>query len=277
MEHEEGKFVTRDEIDIFYQVWKPEGTPKGIIQLVHGIAEHTGRYMNVVNKLVPEGYAIYGADHRGHGRSGGHRGYVKSFHDFVEDQKVFTEVIRDNEGKSVPLFLLGHSMGSLISIIYVAKHPNEFKGLILSGTGTDLGEGVNWFTIITARVMAKILPKMTVKNELSDGVSRDPTVKEAYNADPNNLSKITVRLGGEFFTGFKAAKANIGKIKLPILLQKGGKDLILINVQNFVNSITAEDSTLKIYDDLFHEVYNELEADREVVLTDLNEWLNAHL
>ncbi|MHA2156376.1 MAG: alpha/beta hydrolase [Candidatus Hodarchaeales archaeon] len=66
MEHKESKYITRDGIDIFYQVWKPEGTPKGIVQLVHGLAEHAGRYMHVINKLVPEGYIIYGDDHRGH-------------------------------------------------------------------------------------------------------------------------------------------------------------------------------------------------------------------
>lgn len=277
MEHEESKYVTRDGIDIFYQVWRPDGSPKGIVQLVHGLAEHAGRYMHVVNKLVPEGYIIYGDDHRGHGRSGGERGFVKSVDEFVHDQKEFTEVIRKKEAGNIPLFLLGHSMGSIISIIYAAEYPGAFKGLILSGTGSAVGEGVNWFTILLARTMSKILPKFKVKNELSDGVSRDPAVKEAYNNDPYVLNEITARLGNEIFKGLKTIESRIQEIKMPILAQKGGKDPLIIKTEKLFENVTAEDSTLKIYKGLFHEVYNELEEDREVVLTDLCEWLNNHL
>ncbi|MHA2107307.1 MAG: alpha/beta hydrolase [Candidatus Hodarchaeales archaeon] len=277
MEHKESKYITRDGIDIFYQVWKPEGTPKGIVQLVHGLAEHAGRYMHVINKLVPEGYIIYGDDHRGHGRSGGHKGFVKSIQEFVLDQKEFTKIIKDKEGVNLPLFLLGHSMGSLISILYISDYPNDFKGRILSGTGSAVGEGVNWFTILLAKTMSKILPKMTLKNELSDGVSRDPAVKEAYNNDPYVLDKITTKLGTEIFTGLKVAKSSIGNIKIPILVQKGGEDPLIIKTEELMKNVTTEDSTLKMYEGLFHEVYNELEEDREVVLNDLNEWLNSHL
>jgi alpha-beta hydrolase superfamily lysophospholipase len=168
-------------------------------------------------------------------------------------------------------------MGSLISILYISDYPNDFKGLILSGTGSAVGEGVNWFTILLAKTMSKILPKMTLKNELSDGVSRDPAVKEAYNNDPYVLDKITTKLGTEIFTGLKVAKSSIGNIKIPILVQKGGEDPLIIKTEELMKNVTTEDSTLKMYEGLFHEVYNELEEDREVVLNDLNEWLNSHL
>ncbi len=277
MKHEEKSFTTRDGINIVYQVWRPEGTPKGIVQIVHGLAEHAGRYVNVVNKLVPEGYLIYGDDHRGHGKSDGARGFVKSIEEFVEDQREFTKLIKEKEDSTTPLFLLGHSMGSLISILYIAQFPEDFKGLILSGTGSAVGEGVNWFTIMLARTMSKILPKMTVKNELSDGVSRDPAVKEAYNNDPYVLDKVTTRLGAEIFRGLKIVQSEIGKINIPLLIQKGEKDPLIIKTEVLAEKITSEDSTVKIYDGLFHEVYNELEADREIVLTDLKEWLDNHL
>ncbi|MHA1945516.1 MAG: alpha/beta hydrolase [Candidatus Hodarchaeales archaeon] len=277
MNHKESKFSTRDGINIFYQIWRPEGTPKGIVQLVHGIAEHSGRYMHVVSKLISDDFIVYAADHRGHGRSDGHPGYVNSFYDFVHDQKDFTEVIREKEGNIIPLFLLGHSMGSPISILYTADYPDEFTGLILSGAGTKPGEGVNFFIILLARTLSKILPKFSLKNELSDGVSRDPTVKEAYNNDPNVLKKVTARLGNEVFKGFKEATHRISDIKIPLLIQKGQEDPIIINVDELFDNVTVEDKTLKIYDGLYHEVYNELEEDRIIVLKDLSEWLNAHL
>ncbi|MHA1975885.1 MAG: alpha/beta hydrolase [Candidatus Hodarchaeales archaeon] len=277
MKHEEKNFLTREGIDIFYQVWRPEGTPKGIVQLVHGLAEHAGRYMNVVNAIVPEGYIVYGDDHQGHGRSGGKSGFVKSINEFVFDQREFTDVIREKEGKKLPLFLLGHSMGSIISIIYAAEYPDEFTGLILSGTGAAVGEGVNWFTLFLARTMSILLPKFTIKNELSDGVSRDPAVKEAYNTDPYVLKKITARLGNEIFKGLKIIEKRISDIKMPILAQKGGKDPLIIDTEKLFANVTAEDSTLKVYPELYHEVYNELEVDRKVVLSDLKEWLDTHL
>jgi lysophospholipase len=116
-----------------------------------------------------------------------------------------------------------------------------------------------------------------LKNELSDGVSRDPTVKEAYDNDPYVLKKLTARLGNELFKGFKEATKRISDIRIPLLVQKGQEDPIIININELLDNITAEDKTLKVYDGLYHEIYNEIEEDRIFVLKDLSEWLNAHL
>ena len=277
MQHQEDTFQTRDGIDIFYQVWKPEGTPKGIVQIVHGLAEHAGRYINVVNKLVPEGYIVYGDDHRGHGRSGGLQGYVRSVDEFVQDQREFTKIIREKEGKELPLFILGHSMGSFISILYMADYPEEFKGVVLSGTGSQVGGGVSRVTILMAKIMSKIRPKMTLDNELAEGVSRDPAVTEAYNNDPYVLKKITVKLGGEIFKGFKLAEERIKDIKIPLFIQRGSEDPLIIKTKELFSNVITKDATLKEYEGLFHEVYNELEKDREIVLNELKDWLNNHL
>ena len=139
MEHNEGMIRTEDGIDLFYQKWYPEGSPKGIIQIVHGFAEHGSRYMNIVNALVPKGFIVFADDHRANGRSGGDRGHITSFDDFISDEKELTKYIRTQE-KDLPLFLLGHSMGSLISSIYLSYFPEEFSGLILSGTGIVTGK-----------------------------------------------------------------------------------------------------------------------------------------
>lgn len=277
MNYEEEKFTTQDGTELTIHQWKPEGKPKGIIQIVHGIAEHMGRYMNVVNRLVPAGYIVCGIDLRGHGKSGGRPGFVNKFFEYIEDQQEFTQVMKKKEGSSIPIFLLGHSMGSLISILHVVEYPSEFKGIILSGAGEEPGVKVNPLLIFMAPILSKLLPKMTVKNELSDMVCSDPAVREAYANDPYVLKKFTVRLGNELFKAYEASTNSIDRIKIPILIQRGEKDSIVSNTDRLFSKVTVADSSLKVYSDLFHEVYNEPEKDREIVLSDLIEWLDNHI
>ena len=276
MEHREGIIKTKDGIDLFYQSWYPEGTPKGIIQLIHGFAEHGSRYMNVVNALVPKGLIVFADDHRAHGRSGGERGHINSFYDFISDEKEFTKHIRTQE-KDLPLFLLGHSMGSLISLIYLSHFPDEFSGLILSGTGIVAGKGKQAFQILMVNILSRVLPKRKIKNTISEDISRDPQVVEAYKNDPLVLKEFSFKFGGEMLKAFKQLPKETVKITLPVLIQVGEKDPIAKGAENLYSLLNSSDKTLKIYDDLFHEVYNELEEDRRKVLSDLEHWLMNHL
>ena len=135
--HLEDTFVSSGNIKLFYQVWYPDKAPKAVIQLIHGILEHGGRYLNLVNALVKRGFVIYAADHQGHGRSEGVRAYVKSFEVYVEGQKIFYDLIREKE-QDLPIFLLGSSMGSFIATILAATYLKDIDGLVLSSTGTKL-------------------------------------------------------------------------------------------------------------------------------------------
>ena len=92
MKHQEDTFPSEDYLKIYYQSWHPDSAPKAVVQIIHGFGEHSGRYMNVVNELVPRGYAVYANDHRGHGKSDGIEMYVKKFENFVEDEKIFFEI-----------------------------------------------------------------------------------------------------------------------------------------------------------------------------------------
>ena len=134
MKNVERNFEGVKGLNIFYQSWLPEN-PKAIVQVVHGFAEHSGRYLNVVNEIIPLGYGVYADDHRGHGRSEGIRNYVDSFDQYVEDEKKLYDIIKEKH-PNLPIFLLGHSMGSLIAIYVIKKYEDLYKGLILSGTGT---------------------------------------------------------------------------------------------------------------------------------------------
>ncbi|MHA2033033.1 MAG: alpha/beta hydrolase, partial [Candidatus Kariarchaeaceae archaeon] len=256
MQHREDFFTVTDGIKLYYQVWKPDTEPKAIVQIVHGLAEHSSRYKNVVNALIPAGFGVYANDHRGHGKSEGLRGHVNIFSEYIDDENTFTELIKNKE-KSIPLFLLGHSLGSLISIYYTSKHSENLNGLILSGTGFPATSKVNPIIIMMSRLLSKVWPKGTIKLELSEEISRDPEVVETYINDPLVFQKITYRFGAEALKAGKNLSEAISSITIPILGQVGSSDELMLNPSDLFSFIPSSDKELKIYEGLYHEVYNE--------------------
>ena len=226
MKHIEGNFGI-NEVRLYYQVWRPEKNPKAVVQVVHGLAEHSGRYLNIVNALIPRGYAIYAADHRGHGKSEGLRAYVKKFEYYVKDQKTFFELIKENE-PNLPIFLLGHSMGAIIAQMYAVMYPEDLKGLVLSGAGTRLGgTGSSSFLRGVTKLLSKIIPKHKIDPKLSKEISRDLNVVTAYEGDPLVSSKITFKLATELMAASIQAKKLICQIRIPTLVQQIGRRSLL--------------------------------------------------
>lgn len=277
MKHIEGEFEGVKRLKIYYQAWLPE-SPKAIVQLVHGGFEHSGRYQNVVNQLIPESYAIYANDHRGHGRSEGIRNYVDSFDQYIEDEKLFYDLIKKNH-PNLPIFMLGHSVGSFIAIYFTEKYEKLLHGLILSGTGTDPGKETSGFLKLLAKGFSKIAPKMKFNPRIdAKFLSHDPEVVNNYKNDPLvNADKITARLSYEMLRNFKNLKATIENFKINLLVQCGSEDKLMKGSEKLKELFKMDDKTIKIYEGLYHEVYNETEKDRNIVLNDLNDWLNHHI
>jgi acylglycerol lipase len=275
MKHAEDNFTAVDDVKIYYQVWRPDSAPKAVIQIIHGFGEHSGRYSNLVNELIPRGYVIYANDHRGHGKSEGIQMYVKHFNDFVEDQKIFFDLIKEKE-PNLPHFLLGHSMGSAIAELFVAKYPEGISGLVLSGVATH-NKSLSGIMKALAKFFGFIAPKMRMTVDLAPGLSRDVEVQKAYREDPLVFKNPTMRLGAEFARGIANAKKILNQIKIPVLVQSGSKDPEMLGAEEFNELLTTPDKTVKIYEGLYHEVYNELEEDRKRVLKDLGDWLDKHM
>src|SRR5512133_1209509 len=133
MKTETGTCVAQDGTSIFWKGCLPDTTPKAVVHVIHGYAEHIERYGNVVNELLPAGYAVIGNDHRGHGRSGGKRGHVVRFQDFIDDERQFYQDVIKARFPGIPYFVLGHSMGSLIAMNYAEQDAADIRGLVLSG------------------------------------------------------------------------------------------------------------------------------------------------
>jgi len=197
MKHQDGYFKGVRDTNIYYQYWLPEGEPKAILLVVHGLAEHSGRYMNVVNHLVPSGYAVYGIDHIGHGKSDGTRIYVDRFQDYTKTLKDYFDMIREWQPKK-PIFLIGHSMGGLISAAYLLEHQDELSGAVLSGPSIKVPDNISQAIIFAGKMLSIIIPKVGLIQLDAEGVSRDPAVVDAYVNDPLVCTgKVTARLGAE--------------------------------------------------------------------------------
>lgn len=278
MKTEAGTFKAQDGISIYWKGWVPDNAPKAVVQVIHGYAEHIDRYGNVVGKLLPSGYAVFGTDHRGHGHSDGKRGYVKSFQEFIDDEKQFYREVIKARFPGIPYFILGHSMGSLIAMNYVEQNAVDVKGLVLSGTGSLPGTDIPKILLTLTKILSRIMPAVHIKSPLPpEFISRDMDVVKAYVADPLVYNVITPRLAHEMNTYVVIGAQNAFKIKIPVLIQLGSKDTAFSGQKELFEMVRAKDKTFKRYEGLKHEVYNELMEDRVKVLADLREWLDRHL
>jgi acylglycerol lipase len=277
MKHQEGFFKGVREAKLYYQGWLPENESKAALVIVHGLAEHSGRYMNVVNRFVPLGYAVYGIDHVGHGKSEGQRVYVKRFSDYTGPLRTFFEMVRKWQlGK--PVFLVGHSMGGLIGALYLLTHQEELNGAVLSGPALKAPGNIPAAVIFVGRILSSLLPRMGLVPLDADGVSRDPAVVEAYLADPLVYrGKMTARLGAEMVAAMERVRGEADRIKLPLLILQGGGDRLVdpAGAQMLYDKVASVDKKLIVYEGFYHEIFNEPERDR--VLSDLEQWLEAHL
>jgi len=274
MQHSEASFQSADGLKLYYQTWRPDKIPKAVVQIITGFGEHSGRYLNVVNELIPRGYIIYANDHRGHGKSEGVQLYVKKFEEFVEDQKIFFDLISQKE-PNLPHFIMGHSMGSTIGELFAVTYPEKIKGLALSGTAVQVG-AVHGILKAIVSFLALLAPKMRITTDLAPQLSHDPEVVKAYREDPLVFKKPTVKIAVGFANAVAKARKLLGQIKIPTLVQSGSEDKAMLGSEKFKDLLTVEDKTVKIYDGLYHEIYNELEKDRKITLKDLGDWLDRH-
>jgi acylglycerol lipase len=277
MKHQEGFFKGVREVNIYYQSWLPENEPKAALLIVHGLAEHSGRYGNVVNHLVPLGYAVYGIDHLGHGKSEGTRVYVERFDDYTNTLKVYFDKIRGWQPDK-PIFLVGHSMGGLIGAVYLLDYQAELAGAVLSGPAVKIPKYVTPFILFMGKMLSALVPKYGLLPLEADGVCRDPGVVQAYVSDSLvHRGKATARLAAEMLKAMQTITAQAARITLPILIVQGSADRLVnpSGARMLYDAVSSVDKGIKIYDGFYHEVFNEPEHDK--VLHDVEIWLEAHL
>ncbi len=256
----------------------PSGQPKALVYLVHGIGEHTGRYAHVIKHLNTHGYAVFGHDHRYHGQSEGEpRAGMTSFDAMIEDLKRQIDAVRAAHG-GLKLFVYAHSMGSLISTLTLIKYPKLADGYISTGSPLQVDGAIPAFLRPVVIGVAKLLPNIPMGPIDNTKLSRDPAVMADYDTDPLNVRKpTTLGVAGLFGRALPGARANIGNIKMPILILHGASDTLTPpgGSQTLYDGVGSSDKTLKFYPNLLHEIHNEPEQGE--VMADMTTWLDKHI
>jgi alpha-beta hydrolase superfamily lysophospholipase len=275
-QHSERRFATADGLEIHAQTWAAD-QPRAHLVIAHGLGEHCGRYQNYVDYFVPRGYALHGADLRGHGRSGGKRGYVDHFDQYVADLDRRVAPIRSAEA-ATPVFILGHSLGSLIVLKYGLDQPAGLSGLIVTGTALRDALAMPKWKRSLAKVLSRVTPSLKMDNGvLAKHLSQDPAVIAAYEADPLVHRWGTPRLATEAEVVRAALYRRAGQWSVPLLMLHGGADRVCLSegARAFARLVPAALVTYREFDNLYHEIHNE--RDRALVFDAIETWLEARL
>ncbi|MFT6551208.1 MAG: alpha-beta hydrolase superfamily lysophospholipase [Zhongshania marina] len=277
MTHQQSTLSSNSGCRIYTQNWQPSDEPKAVLILVHGLAEHSNRYVGIANYFTEQGYAVYALDHEGHGHSQGLRGYINSFDDFLTTLDQYLDSIaKQHPGKK--LFLVGHSMGGVISSAYLLEHQQKLAGCILSGAALATGDVISSVQKLVLNTLSKILPKLPVLQLEANDVCHDPAVVEAYKNDPHVFTgKIRVRLITEILRTADRVLNNAADITLPMLILHGGDDKMASpsGSEKLYAGISSSDKTLKIYPGLYHEIF--LEPEKLDIYATIHTWLEQKI
>jgi len=273
MQYTEGRFLGTGGLELYRQSWLPESEPDAVIVLVHGVGEHSGRYMGVVGPLVQRGYAVCGYDQRGHGHSPGQPVFVERWLEYREDLGRLLGVVAE-EFPDRPVFVYGHSMGSLVVLDYLLFHPEGLAGAIISGVAIEPAGVGSHVTIALARLLTGVLPRMSVDLGIdANSLTHDPVALAAYQADPMVTGRATVRWGTESLDAVTRVKEGMGQICLPLLVLHGQDDPLnrVDGAKALFSATSHPDSRLCIYPDTYHEPHNDLVHDQ--VAADIGQWV----
>lgn len=268
-----------DDVTFYMQGWEPQGKPKAIVCLVHGLGEHTGRYAHVGKALNDAGYALFGFDLRGHGQTGGPRGHFPSLDAVMQDIRQFVQFQSQNH-PGLPLFLYGHSLGGLLTLTYTLQFPEGLQGVIVTGAGLRSALQEQKGKIAMVKLLGSLMPSMIIKSELeSAALSRDADVVQAYVDDPLVHDKASLGLGKAGLSAIDLCFARAGTFKPPLLIMHGKADRITYpsGSEDFARLAgeTNQDVTLKLWEGMYHEIHNEPE--KEEVFKVMIEWMDKRL
>lgn len=275
---DDGLVTTPDGLQLFLRRFRPEGS-RAVLVVVHGLAEHSGRYLHVGERFSARGFAVYAADHRAHGRSPGLPVHVDGFDEFVADvAAVRARAASENPGR--PLFLVGHSQGGLVALRSTLLAPQGLAGTILSSPLLGIRPSARPSPLLRAasRVLAVLAPRMRFTNNVDARLlSHDPAVVQAYDADPLVSHRASARYYVSLLEAIADAHRRGPALRIPLLVMVSGEDEIVDPDAAEAWARTAPPRLVDFarFDGFYHEMFNE--PDKELPFTRMDAWLEARL
>jgi acylglycerol lipase len=261
-------------LKIFVRSWRPT-VPRAVLVIVHGFNAHSGQYAWVAEQLVAKNIAVYALDLRGRGKSDGERFFVEKFADYVSDVAKLVALAKSREG-GLPVFVLGHSAGGVVSCLYALDHQAELAGLICESFAFQVPAPD--FALTVLKGLSHIAPHAHTLKLKNEDFSRDPQVVEAMNHDPliegESQPSLTV---AEMVRADERLKLEFPRFTLPLLILHGTADKATrpSGSQLFHDTAGSVDKTLKLYEGYFHDPLHDL--GKEAVMADILAWLDAHI
>jgi alpha-beta hydrolase superfamily lysophospholipase len=269
--------MTRDGIELPLYRWRATGTPWATVALLHGLAEHAGRYAALAERLNAAGIELLAIDLRGHGHAPGKRARIDRFDDYLLDAEALVSVAaRDG----APLFLMGHSMGGAIAALYAIERlpasGHRLAGLILSSPALAPGRDVPRWMLTMSQVISRIWPGFPAMKIDPALLSRNPAIVEANRNDPLvHHGAIAARTGAEILLAMARIERGRAGLQMPLLVYHGTADKLTEpeGSRAFGQHAGSLDKTLTLHEASYHETMNDLDRDR--VIGELLAWIEA--
>jgi acylglycerol lipase len=271
----EESFKGIGDFSIFFRSWRPADAPRAVVVIVHGFNSHSGQYLWVGDELAANGFVVYALDHRGRGRSDGERFYVEKVSDYVDDVATFVALAKSRE-PNLPVFVLGHSAGGVISCVYTLEHQTEIAGLICESFAFRVPAPD--FALAVVKGLSHVWPHAHVLRLKNEDFSRDPKVVASMNSDPLIANEVQPTLTvAEMVRADERLEREFALITLPVFIMHGTLDKATkpSGSQLFYDKAGSRDKTLKLYEGHYHDLLNDY--GKEDVLRDIRTWIDARL
>jgi acylglycerol lipase len=262
-------------LNIFVRSWRPETNARGVVVIVPGFNAHSGYYGWVAQQLTASGLAVYAVDLRGRGKSDGERFYVEKFADWVSDVGAVMALPKSRES-GLPVFLLGHSAGGVVSCIYTLEHQAELAGFICESFAFQVPAPD--FALAVVKGLGHVAPHAHILHLKNEDFSRDPRAVQAMNEDPLIAGETQpIQTAAEMVRAGERLKTEFPRITLPLLILHGTADKVTKfgGSQLFYERAGSPDKTIKLYEGHFHDLLNDI--DKESVIADIKSWIAARL
>lgn len=278
METGTGTLTTFDNLVLRFH-WQRPPHPKGVIVIVHGLADHMNRYRALCSSLGEHGFAIYGYDQRGHGLSQGPRADVERFLDYARDLGQFIRHVQHRE-PDLGLFVFSHSMGAVVAIHTLIHDDLDVQGLIVSAYPCRLAAGMPYWQRLICRAAARVYPAMRVSSRLeASELSHDPQIVEDYTRDDLVARTVTMRWLNEFLKACEQLRGGPIELQLPVLVLHGESDRVAApeGAVELMNRLSTPDKSMKTYPGFKHELHNERTGEESEYREDVRRWLDDHV